>query len=346
MNLACTEKEIRQHNNEKDCWIVIRGKVYDVTKYLTEHPGGEEVILEFAGSDATLQFDDIGHSKDAVKLLEKFEIGVCHDYDNTKKLRSSGAAQKSKEPSFFQQIISWLFKGDERKSVVLTKRVQLTRDTVRLTFETPNQIKMGIQTGQNIVCYDGECQNKYTPVVNKTGEFELIVKVYPNGRLSSHLGNMNVGDDLLISGPVGDKIYLGNGEFSTVNKSIVTNNVLFICAGSGITPIYAILNKMSESDHETIYTKLLFVNRREDDIICRDELDRMTSENKKIYYTLTQPTDDWKGLKGRPSKEMIRAVANGERDETVIICGSREFGENVLNFCLELGYDSERIIVF
>jgi cytochrome b involved in lipid metabolism len=42
-----------QHNSEADCWIAIGAdgeeKVYDVTKYLSDHPGGGEIILEFAG---------------------------------------------------------------------------------------------------------------------------------------------------------------------------------------------------------------------------------------------------------------------------------------------------------
>lgn len=47
--------------------VIIHGDVYDVTKYLDEHPGGEEVLLEVSGDseDASGAFDDIGHSSDA-----------------------------------------------------------------------------------------------------------------------------------------------------------------------------------------------------------------------------------------------------------------------------------------
>jgi cytochrome b involved in lipid metabolism len=44
-----------KHNTEEDCWIIIGNeknggpKVYDVTKYLDDHPGGAEVMMEFAG---------------------------------------------------------------------------------------------------------------------------------------------------------------------------------------------------------------------------------------------------------------------------------------------------------
>ena len=50
-------------------------KVYDVTKYLDDHPGGAEVMLDVAGQDADEFFEDIGHSNDARKELKKHYIG-------------------------------------------------------------------------------------------------------------------------------------------------------------------------------------------------------------------------------------------------------------------------------
>ena len=47
----------------------------DVTTWLDDHPGGGEIILEFAGGDATPVFEDIGHSSEARELLKKFVIG-------------------------------------------------------------------------------------------------------------------------------------------------------------------------------------------------------------------------------------------------------------------------------
>lgn len=50
-------------------------KIYDVTSYLDDHPGGAEVMLEVAGQDATNMFEDIGHSTDARTDMKMFEIG-------------------------------------------------------------------------------------------------------------------------------------------------------------------------------------------------------------------------------------------------------------------------------
>ncbi|KAI8809184.1 cytochrome b5 [Cladochytrium replicatum] len=67
--------DVAAHNKRKDTWMVIDGKVYDITKFLDEHPGGEEVLLEQAGIDATEAFDEIGHSDDAKELLKTYLIG-------------------------------------------------------------------------------------------------------------------------------------------------------------------------------------------------------------------------------------------------------------------------------
>ncbi|CAR22677.1 Cyb5p [Lachancea thermotolerans CBS 6340] len=68
-------KEIAEHNTENDLWMIIDGKVYDCTKFMDEHPGGEEVLLDLGGQDATGPFADIGHSDDAVKMLEDLYVG-------------------------------------------------------------------------------------------------------------------------------------------------------------------------------------------------------------------------------------------------------------------------------
>jgi cytochrome b5 len=70
-----TLAELASHNSKKSLYISIKGKVYDVTKFIDEHPGGEEVLLDEAGRDATEAFEDVGHSDDVHEVLKGFEIG-------------------------------------------------------------------------------------------------------------------------------------------------------------------------------------------------------------------------------------------------------------------------------
>ena len=52
-----TIEEVAKHNNENDCWVVINDKVYDVSKFLADHPGGKDAIMLYAGQDCTEQFE-------------------------------------------------------------------------------------------------------------------------------------------------------------------------------------------------------------------------------------------------------------------------------------------------
>nr|GAT45009.1 predicted protein [Mycena chlorophos] len=57
---------VAQHNSRESCWIIVHGKVYDVTEFLDEHPGGSKIILKYAGKDATAEYDPI-HPPNAIK---------------------------------------------------------------------------------------------------------------------------------------------------------------------------------------------------------------------------------------------------------------------------------------
>ncbi|CAA0831392.1 Cytochrome b5 isoform E [Striga hermonthica] len=68
-------EEVAKHNKKDDCWLIISGKVYDVTPFLEEHPGGDDVLLTSTGKDATVDFEDVGHSDDAQEKMKEFLIG-------------------------------------------------------------------------------------------------------------------------------------------------------------------------------------------------------------------------------------------------------------------------------
>ncbi len=70
---------VSRHDNVNDCWLIISGGVYDVTNYLSQHPGGRSIILPFCGKDATQAFNTKAgqgsHSSFAVNELALFKIG-------------------------------------------------------------------------------------------------------------------------------------------------------------------------------------------------------------------------------------------------------------------------------
>ncbi|ODV79057.1 cytochrome b5 [Suhomyces tanzawaensis NRRL Y-17324] len=92
-----TSDEVAKHNTVDDLWIVYNGKVYDITKYIDEHPGGEEVVVDVAGTDATEAFDDIGHSDEAHEVLSglligKVEGGVIKETKSTSVTQEGGVS--------------------------------------------------------------------------------------------------------------------------------------------------------------------------------------------------------------------------------------------------------------
>merc|ERR1712232_1480672 len=74
-----TREAVAKHNTAKDCWVILDGKVLDVTNFLKDHPGGELAIVTFAGKDATEEFNMI-HPPDVIgKYAPDAVIGMLGD---------------------------------------------------------------------------------------------------------------------------------------------------------------------------------------------------------------------------------------------------------------------------
>ncbi|XP_037032100.1 cytochrome b5 isoform X3 [Bradysia coprophila] len=106
-----TFAEVKEHNKPSDLWVVIHDKVYDVTKFLHEHPGGEEVLEESAGRNATKDFDDADHSESAKEQLANYYLGDIVDEEKTeksvsKKAASSNSNSGSNKGSWFRRLMN------------------------------------------------------------------------------------------------------------------------------------------------------------------------------------------------------------------------------------------------
>ncbi len=77
--VTLTPAEIAQHGSSGSCWVIISGKVYDLTSYIGIHPGGPGEIIPYCGKDGTTAFatknSGSSHSSSATSLLDSYFIG-------------------------------------------------------------------------------------------------------------------------------------------------------------------------------------------------------------------------------------------------------------------------------
>ncbi|KAK8624919.1 hypothetical protein V6N13_089805 [Hibiscus sabdariffa] len=69
-----SKSEVNLHNKRTDCWIIIKDKIYDVTSYVEEHPGGD-AILAHAGDDSTEGFFGPQHATRVFDMIDDFYVG-------------------------------------------------------------------------------------------------------------------------------------------------------------------------------------------------------------------------------------------------------------------------------
>jgi cytochrome b involved in lipid metabolism len=75
-----TDEELAQHNTVGDCWIALRGKVYNLTEYVAYHPGGAEILEESFGRDATALFDRYHKYVNGAYIMREAQVGVQPGY--------------------------------------------------------------------------------------------------------------------------------------------------------------------------------------------------------------------------------------------------------------------------
>lgn len=73
-----TDEDLAQHSTPSSCWITRNGKVYDVTSFMPDHPGGDDLILKYAGQDVGEVMKDPEeheHSEAAYDMLDEYLVG-------------------------------------------------------------------------------------------------------------------------------------------------------------------------------------------------------------------------------------------------------------------------------
>lgn len=180
----------------------------------------------------------------------------------------------------------------------------------RFALPRPTDI-LGLPIGQHIslaATIEGqpkEVLRSYTPISsdNEAGYFDLLVKAYPQGNISKYLTGLKIGDTMKVRGPKGAMVYTPN----------MCRHIGMIAGGTGITPMLQIIkaiirNRPRNGGNDTTKVDLIFANVNEDDILLREELDRLEKEDDgfRVYYVLNNPPANWSGGVGFVTPDMIK----------------------------------------
>ncbi|CAF0900290.1 unnamed protein product [Didymodactylos carnosus] len=247
---------------------------------------------------------------------------------------------KRKKPNMKGNLIS-LKNPDIKYHFALAYKENISHDTRLFRFELPSAKHiLGLPVGQHIYLtthIDGELVKRpYTPTTSddQKGYFDLVIKVYPQGKMTQYLDKLNIKDTIEVSGPSGNLIYKNKAIFNIrvrkpePYKPKKVRQLGMIAGGTGITPMYQILCHILKDEQnvgeDKIKIWLLFANQTEQDILLREQLELLASTNSdcfRLWYTVDRPpTSDWKYSTGFVSDQMIREHMPLPSEETLICC--------------------------
>ncbi|KAI9657270.1 MAG: hypothetical protein M1831_004459 [Alyxoria varia] len=355
-----TIDQLRKHDNaETGPWFVVNGEVYDGTEFLQEHPGGAQSIISAAGMDSTDEFMAI-HSETAKAMMPGYHIGTLDE--NARNVLGEGDVQEndagSTPRSQFLDPRSW------RKAILLSK-LTVSWDTRLFKFKLEHEDqRLGLPTGQHLMMRLRDPVTReaiirsYTPISEEErerGHLDVLVKVYfdtkerKGGKMSQAMEALPLGHFVEFKGPIGKFNYLGFGTCAVNSRQRQIKTFVMISGGSGVTPIFQVFRAVMQNPKDKTRCILINGNRCVEDILCKDELATLASGNEhrcELLHTLTQPQEDWTGLRGRIGSSLLQERAPRQKDQMALICGPEAMEKSVHKILTDQGWDDDDLLFF
>ena len=216
-----------------------------------------------------------------------------------------------------------------------------TSDSKTLRFIVPNDRKLSARPGQFLTfsfLFDGKKVIRSYSICSspvRSGYVEITPKRVSQGCASIFLNDRApVGMTVEANGPFGQFCF-----DESKHRSIV-----LVAAGSGITPMMAMLRYMDDLCLETNVT-LLYCVRTSTDIIFESELEQLRSRLKNFQYhvLLSKPHAEWSGPRGHVTRELIEDTVKDFASREFFLCGPPSFMETSRDILTGLGVKPERI---
>jgi len=249
------------------------------------------------------------------------------------------------------------------KATLIEKRL-ISWDTRIFVFQLEHEEQtLGLPVGQHLMLRlrdpttDEVVIRPYTPIteIKKKGVLEVLIKIYfdtketKGGKMTLAMDALPLGHFVDFKGPIGKFEYIGRGQFSIGGNIRLAKSFYMICAGSGITPIYQVLRAVMQDPEDTTHCVVLDGNRTFEDILCKQDLDLFASDNPgqcKVVYTLTKAHEEWEGLRGWISGELIGEHMPRSDGALVLVCGPEALEKSVHESLNEQGWENSDIVFF
>ncbi|KAJ3039817.1 NADH-cytochrome b5 reductase [Rhizophlyctis rosea] len=200
-------------------------------------------------------------------------------------------------------------------------RFALPEGTTELGLPTASAVVTKFQDGVKADGKPNVVIRPYTPLEDPadgyTGYFDLLIKKYPNGPMSTHIFSLKPGDKLDIKGPIPKWPYKAN-EFKHVG---------LIAGGTGITPNLQVIQRILSNPEDKTKVTLVFANIAEEDILLRSYFDGLKKQNPdriEVYYVLEKPPKGWTEGVGYVSEQIIKEKLPKPGEGKVFICGPNQ----------------------
>ena len=229
---------------------------------------------------------------------------------------------------------------DRRAELVAFETLTPT-GTVRLTFRMTDEEPFTYGPGQFIGIKPGVSGlgNRRTPYCiasppTPEPEFQLLVRLVPEGPLSRYLASLKVGDTLNFRGPNGRVLNKRLDEYDTE-----IDEVIFLATGVGISPIHALLCDVLPSGYAKPM-RLFWGLRLTEDICYVEEFDELAHRYPNFSYqiSLSQPPEDWTGHRGRLTETVPPQLESLGRKFYVLV-GNGAMIEELAQPLSDLGVD-------
>jgi len=357
-----TMDELRKHDTAEQPWFVVQGEVYDGTSFLNAHPGGAQSIISAAGLDITDEFVAI-HSETAKAMMPKYHVGSLDDAAKTA-LSAGDAEGDASVPQQEQPPRETFLHSKAWKKAVLHSKKMVSWDTRIFTYQLEHsEQRLGLPVGQHLMARLRDPATReaiirsYTPIseTNDRGFMDMLVKIYfatnesKGGKMSQAMDALPIGHFIEMKGPIGKFEYLGNGRCLIQGQERFVRSFVMICGGSGITPIYQVFRAVMQNPEDPTKCTILDGNRLLEDILCKEQLDALAEANPgrcKILHTLTKPPDDWKGLRGRITGQLVQEHCVKDKDTLVLLCGPEAMEKSMRAALMEQGWDDDQLMFF